>query len=184
VTWDDISGWAPDWRPADEQFERQRDRLLGLVGRRIEAAWIVWNEELDRWFPDLPVILSLDNGLNLEVCWQKFHDLSITWDTIDTAVTPRAWVEWPLQWRASGHDALTTNVAKEITSVLVTEFRFVTMDVDDYPHRDSSGAWVTGGLWLDTSGPGLHIFNALDENGLEAAHPGAGPDQRTRPISS
>lgn len=45
----------------------------------------------------MPIVLRLDHGPQLEVCWEKFDDLSITWDTIDVTVKPRAWVEWPLE---------------------------------------------------------------------------------------
>ena len=51
----------------------------------------------------------MKRGSQLEVCWEKFDHVSITWDTIDVTVTPKAWVDgrWSgalvrfLNWRRS-----------------------------------------------------------------------------------
>ena len=101
-----VSGWAPDFLPAEVQFSRSADALRGIVGYQISRTWVVWNLELDEWFADLPVVLQLKAGPQLEVCWEKFDDLSITWNTIDVTTTPRAWVEWPLVWRQAALPAL------------------------------------------------------------------------------
>jgi hypothetical protein len=85
-----ISGWAPDFLPADEQFDRQANRLRSLLGAQVADAWVVWNLEHDAWFADLPVVLQMESGLQVEVCWEKSDDLSITWDTIDVSVKPKA----------------------------------------------------------------------------------------------
>jgi hypothetical protein len=34
----------------------------------------------------------------------------------------------------------------------------------------TSAVWLTTGLWIGTVSGGIHIFNALDENGLDS-HP-------------
>jgi hypothetical protein len=165
-----VSGWRPDFQTADEQFRRQALGLRSLAGRRITAAWTVWDLLHDEWFADLPVVIRLDDGRQLEVCWEKFNDLSITWDTIDVAVTPKAWVEWPLEWRTTAHPALLACLGSRIQSVRATTFRFTTPNVDD--PREASEVWLTAGLWLATGSRGVHIFNALDENGLSDERPG------------
>jgi hypothetical protein len=101
-----VSGWKPDFLSADEQFDRQTTRLRSIIGLRLTETWLVWNLEHDEWFADLPVVLRLNDGPQLEVCWEKMDDLSVTWDTIDVTVTPKAWVEWPLEWRREAHPAL------------------------------------------------------------------------------
>lgn len=170
-----ISGWQADWRPATEQLSRHADELTSLVGTRLTGAWSIWTGEgIDDWFADMPVVLEFDGRRRLEVCWQKFDDLSISWNTIDLELPPRAWVDesaW-YQWR---HVAFSANQGATVTEVAGTTFPWTTMDVD-YPHRKPSTIRLTGGLWIGTTGPGLHIFNALDENGLAEGH--HEPDER------
>ena len=119
-------------------------------------------------------------GCNLEVCWQKLDDLSITWDTIDVMVTPKAWVEWPLEWRQAAHPALEATAGATLETVSATSFRFVTKSVAD-PH-DVHEVWLTAGLWLATDRSDLHIFNALDENGLSTQAPSRYADHDWRRI--
>lgn len=68
----DVSGWVPAFLPADDQLDRQAARLRSLTGHRIAETWTVWSLEHDEWFADLPVVLRLDDGPQLEVCWEKF----------------------------------------------------------------------------------------------------------------
>jgi len=110
----------------------------------------------------------------------KFDDLSITWDTIDVAVTPKAWVEWPLEWRSTAHPALLSCVGSTIHSMRATTFRFTTHNVAD--PGDVSEVWLTAGLWLATNSRGVHIFNALDENGLSGERPGRDGDRDWRSL--
>jgi hypothetical protein len=175
-----VSGWLPDFLPADEQLAQQAERLRSLVGSRLTAAWIGRNLEDDEWFADLPVVLQFDHLPQLELCWEKFDDLSITWDTVDLTVTPKAWVEWPLEWREQAHPAVASVVGTTVEQISATTSRFVTQNVD-HPHKVRA-VWLTTGLWLATSRGGLHIFNALDENGLESRLPARGADHDVRPI--
>jgi hypothetical protein len=149
----DVSGWLPEFLPADEQFAQQAERLRSLVGSRITGAWIVWNLEDDKWFADLPVVLQFDHLPQLELCWEKFDDLSITWDTVDLTVTPKAWVEWPLEWREQAHPAVASVVGTTVDQISATTSRFVTQNVD-HPH-EVRAVWLMTGLWLATSRGGL-----------------------------
>jgi hypothetical protein len=164
-----VSGWRPDFGPAQERIRREAGNLRGLMWQRVSSAWLVWNLQGDEWFADLPVVLAFDRGPQLEVCWEKFDDLSITWDTIDLAQTPRAWVDWRLEWRPAAHPALASQVGATIRDVAATRFLFTTENLDD--PRDVSAVWLTTGLWLATDRGGLHIFDALDENGLSSQRP-------------
>lgn len=163
----DCSGWLPNWAPAAGQIQSQRSELRRLVGARVADGWIVWNHEHDEWFADLPVVIRLEDGRQLEVSWQKFDELSVTWNTVDVSVAPTAWVTWPLSWRSAVHPALVAVTGKVIAGVAATEHLFTTRRLHaDGREDDERGQWLTGGLWLETDGHGLHIFNALDENGL------------------
>ena len=160
----DVSGWSPRWMPARDQLDLQRTELLALRGHQIIDAWLVWDLEHDSWFADLPVVLTIDDGRQLEVSWEKLDDLSITWNTIDLSTTPVAWVTWPLAWRSQAHGALRAVTGKAITEVTSTEQLFSTRaDGSD----EANSTWLLGGVCLRTEGTALHIYNALDENGLE-----------------
>ena len=49
--------------------------------------------------------------------------------------------------------------------------------IRDAPAAETVSA-LAGGLWLGTIGPGLHVFNALDENGLDASAPAEDAEHR------
>ena len=161
-----IAGWQPEWRSGAEQVNRHADALVSLVGAKLTGAWSIWIDESD-WYADMPVVLQFDGSRQLEICWQKFDDLSISWNTINIDLTPRGSFDH-LSWRPWAHLALRKNRGQTVSSVAATESVFTRSDVD-HPHREHSTTF-TGGLWLATTGPGLHIFNALDENGLATTY--------------
>lgn len=160
VTDHGIPGWAPRWGPAGEQLTELRSILVGLRGRRIVDSRVVWDLEDNSWFADLPVVLLLDDHRQLEISWQKFDDLSISWDSLDLEAAPIGWADQPLAWQSQGHDALRSVNGRVITSTALTELLFTT------GQTGTPGGWLVGGLLLETDGGSLHIFNALDENGL------------------
>lgn len=170
VTDFDISGWIPDWAPAHAQLAAHRPELRRRQSRRIVDAWLVWNLELNEWFADLPVVLLFDDGRQVEISWQKFDDLSITWNTVDVTVAPIAWVTSPLIWRSQAHETLRAVTGQTVASVASTEHLFTTRDLAS---ARASSVWLASGLWLQTARTGLHIFNALDENGLSNEPPPA-----------
>jgi hypothetical protein len=177
----DVSGWVPRWAPARDQLSRQRTNLRAIRGHRIVDSWLVWDLQHDAWFADLPVVLLLDDGRQIEVSWQKFDDLSISWNTIDVSMTPIGWVTWPLAWRSQGHESLRAVSDQTITSTASTEHRFTTRQVAP-PTNEPHSAWLVGGIWLGTSNGGLHIFNALDENGLSSNAPVVRADNRLETV--
>ncbi|MBN6039073.1 hypothetical protein [Amycolatopsis sp. 195334CR] len=175
-----VSGWLPAFLPADEQLHRQAARLRSLSGLRVAQTWTIWNLAFDEWFADLPVVLRLERGPQLEISWAKLDDLSLTWDTIDVAVEPEPWFDWPLEWRRAAHPALAAIEGEALQRISATSFRFVTENVADA--SDVQEAWLTTGLWLATNRGGLHVFNALDENGLSAQTPPLDTDHVWRHI--
>lgn len=162
----EVSGWRPVWMSAAEQLQHERAALQGITGARLVEGWIAWNHEHDEWFADLPVVLRFEDGRQLELCWQKLDDLSITWNTIDVSVRPVAWVTWPLSWRASAHPSIVAVTGDLVERLAVTEHLFTTTRLEPGRESDTQSAWLIGGLWMETPTSGLHIFNALDENGL------------------
>jgi hypothetical protein len=171
---------VPDFLSADTQLDRQAARLRSLSGLRVGETWTVWDLERDRWFADLPVVLRLEHGPRLEVCWEQLDALSITWDTIDVTVRPRAWVDGPLEWRHAAHPALEATVGATLGRISATTFHFVITNAAD--PQDTRANWLTTGLWLATNSGGLHIYNALDENGLSTETPPRDADHDWRHI--
>ncbi|NJC86453.1 hypothetical protein HC030_28525, partial [Planosporangium mesophilum] len=135
--------------------------------------------EHDEWFADLPVVLRTEEA-QLEVCAKKLDDLSVTWSTIDLAVTPTAWVEWTLKWRRDAHPALRRAAGQVIRQVSVMEHSFTTQRVHPpaEPGEGRSSGWLLGGLVLELDQGCLQIYNALDENGLSSEPPRRSPDFR------
>jgi hypothetical protein len=172
----EISGWVPNLATAEAQIADHAADLRSVVGRRVIDAWIAWDLEHDRWFADLPVVLELDSQDRLELSWQKFDDLSITWNSIDVSIAPKAWVTWPLEWRVRAHPALAAFVGNVVESVEVTHHRFTTVRAA-HPEQEPASTWLAGGIWFGAS-TGLHVFNALDENGL--SNDAVPSDNRTR----
>jgi len=58
---------------------------------------MVWDLQDDEWFCDCPVLFDFD-GEQVEINHQKFDDLSVTWNTIDTR-RPVQWPDFRLRWR-------------------------------------------------------------------------------------
>ena len=169
----EVSGWQANFLTSTDQLAAQRANLLKLIGRRLVDSWIVWNLDDDTWFADLPVVLLFDDGQQLELCWEKFDDLSISWNPIDVAIPPQAWVTWPLEWRSAKHASLKGLVGNAVTDVSATEFVYTAPRYRARKNwRDSPEARrAATGLWLEFGSTGLHVFNALDENGMSSYFP-------------
>jgi hypothetical protein len=146
-----IAGWKADWRAADFQIAHHADALRAVVGVRLSGAWVVRTED-GELFADMPVVLQLDDGRQLEMCWQKFDDLSISWNTIDLNVQPRGWIG-DLSWRRWGHPALQSNANETVTAVGQTGFEFTTTD-QKRAEMVATSAWITSGIWISTTGQG------------------------------
>jgi hypothetical protein len=151
---------------------------------RVVDSWLVWDLEHDKWFADLPVILMLDDGRKLAVSWRKLDDLSITWNSMAVSATPIAWMTWPLARRSQSHESLRSVTGSVINAVASTKHRFTTRQVapPTAVGAETYATWLIRGIWLGTDGVGLHIFNALDENGLSNDPVGTGQDNRVSPL--
>ncbi|MFG1838087.1 hypothetical protein ACGFH8_06575 [Micromonospora sp. NPDC049175] len=152
-----ITGYQPGWRNGIADVAgRHGQRLRSLVGRRLTSTWVVWDDD-DSWFADCPVVLDFDEE-RLEVNHQKFDDLSITWCTIDVTRAPL----WPtsdgflLRWRDDAPARLAAWRGQRIEAVELLEYAGGNL-------ADGSVA-----LGLRFADGWLTIYNALDENGIEA----------------
>lgn len=57
-----------------------------------------------------------------------------------------------------------------------------TQQVSPPTSTEVNSTWLVGGPWLETDHAGLHIFNALDENGLTNDSVQVGEDNRLLPL--
>lgn len=165
-----------NFMPAPAQLRDQRSHLLALVGRRLRAGWTGWAPETDVWHPAIPLVLGFDGDVQLEIAWQGWDALSITWGAVDLG-TPPAIAGRPHEWRASRPQPLAAVAGRTLTGWAVTESPYFPGEADltgELPMDEVAG-WFTQGLWLQFGGAGLHVYNAADANGISAEPVLSGP---------
>jgi hypothetical protein len=163
-----MSGWRSNFRSAAVQLRDQRAELLALVGRRLTAGWAGWNPHRHRWFPPFPLVLVFGDGVQLELAWQKWDDLAITWNTIDLTAPPD---DEPYQWRPSQPDPVAAVAGRTLTGFAAIEtpyFQGDDLDFADGLPMHALAGWMFSGLWIEFGDRGVHVYNHLDMNGLSA----------------
>ncbi len=164
-----ISGYRPQWLNGFKKIRATHaGRLARLPGRTLTTSAVVRFAEDDDWYADCPVILVFD-GEQVEVCHQKFDDLSITWNTIDTASPITGWEESELTplWRFDD-ERLTPLHGQVLQEVSLLE----------YVGRDMANGMVA--VEFAFADCLIRIANALDENIIETSM--AGPEFRRTAI--
>ncbi|WP_371676272.1 hypothetical protein [Streptomyces sp. NBC_01276] len=160
-----ISGFEPSFLVGlDAVRQAHGSRLAALAGRRLTRFAVVRFVEDGDWFAECPVVLDFD-GAQVEVCHWKFDELSIGWDTIDTAADIAGW-EWSEltpQW-SQRDGRLEPFVGQELREVALLEWLPA--------GRDLAAGTVT--VEFAFAGGCLRIVNGLDENHIELG--GAQPD--------
>lgn len=162
-----ISGFRPQWLNGFKTIRATHaEQLAWLPGHKLTASAVVKFAEDGDWSADCPVVLTFDNE-QIEVCHQKFDDLSITWNTINTASPITGWEESGLTplWRFDDERLapLHGHVLQEVALL-------------KYVGRDMANGMVA----VEFAFPDglIRIANALDENIMETSV--AGPEfQRT-----
>jgi hypothetical protein len=98
-------------------------RLAALAGRRLTGYALVRFAENGEWFADCPVVLDFD-GVRLELCHWKFDELSIGWNSVDTAaaITEWGWFGLTPMWSAVD-DRLGRFAGQELLEVALLEYR-------------------------------------------------------------
>ncbi|MET9554490.1 hypothetical protein [Streptomyces sp. NPDC006645] len=165
-----ISGFEPSFLVGIESVRQAHgSRLARLTGRRLTEFALVRFAEDDEWFADCPVVLDFD-GVQLEVSHWKFDELSISWDTIDTAASITGWEgsEFTPRWTHSD-SYLEPFVGQELCEVALLEWR--------PPERNRDLAAGTVTVEFVFAGGRVRIVNGLDENRIEV---GATPSEYVR----
>lgn len=156
-----IQDYQPQWLNGRKNITNAHARrFAGLVGRTLNHIWLVWDIDADQWFSDAPVLLDFEID-QVEIDHQKFHDVSITWNTVD----PTRAIEdsyFHLEWRPEPVPQLQALPGRTLQSVELLEWASDSQDL-------ANGSIAIG---LDLAPAWLTIFNALDENGLDYQPPG------------
>ncbi|MEV6324321.1 hypothetical protein AB0M45_24505 [Nocardia sp. NPDC051787] len=153
-----ISGFEPFFLVGIEAVRQEHgSRLAMLAGRRLTGFALVRFAENGDWFADCPVVLDF-NGTRVEVCHWKLDELSISWDTIDTAATVTGWEWFELtpQW-SYNDERLEPFVGQELCEVALLEWQPADRDL----------AAGTVAVEFAFAGGSLRIANGLDENRIE-----------------
>lgn len=184
---------SPDWRGdfarAREQLSRQRSRLLGLVGRRIDSAWTAWfsgGHTAEYRDGNVPTVLVFDDGAQLEITWKAGDSLSIAWNTIDLTAPLSAFGSTS-EFRSSVPALVAGVVGRTVTAIAVGERPYFT-DLGEFdlltnpPPVAAIAGWHVSGVWFETGASGLYIYNGVDEGALacEPNEPGLGTLAQTR----
>ncbi|WP_329389281.1 hypothetical protein OG625_35760 [Streptomyces sp. NBC_01351] len=158
-----IAGYQPVWLNHCSDLVREHGpRLRGLEGRTLTSVWTVWDLEGDEWFCDCPVVFDFE-GEQVEINHNKFDDLSVTWNTIETA-RPVRWPGFRLHWRPDPLPELHALRGRPLAGVELLE----------WTGRDLAQGSVSVSFVFEERR--ATVFNALDENGLSFDP----PDQRQR----
>lgn len=154
-----ISGFKPSFLVGIEAVRQSHgSRLARLAGRRLTGFALVRFVEDGDWFADCPVVLDFD-GVQVEVCHSKLDELSIGWDSIDTAASIAGWEWFELTPEWSHRDEhLERLVGQELGEVALLEWRPAERDL----------AAGTVAVEFVFAGDRLRIVNGLDENRIEA----------------
>ncbi|MEU1409141.1 hypothetical protein ABZ471_44065 [Streptomyces sp. NPDC005728] len=153
-----ISGFKPSFLVGVEAVRQAHgSRSATLAGRRLTEFAVVRFAEDGDWFADCPVVLDFD-VIQVEVCHWKLDELSVGWDTIDTAstITGREWSELTPQW-SHRDERLEPFVGQKLCEVALLEWR----------PADSDLAAGTAVVEFVFAGGCLRIVNGLDENRIE-----------------
>ncbi|MFF9012802.1 hypothetical protein ACF09C_07475 [Streptomyces sp. NPDC014870] len=131
--------------------------MATLAGRRLTGFALVRFAADGEWFADCPVVLDFA-GVQVEFCHWKFDELSIGWDTIDTAGTITGW-EWSELTPLWSHcdERLEPLVGRQVREVALLEWR--------PEERDMAAGTVA--VEFVFAGGSLRIANGLDENSIE-----------------
>lgn len=158
-----ISGFEPSFFVGLDAIKTAHGaRLAALAGRPLTGFSVVRFAEDGDWFADCPVILEFDD-VHLEICHWNLDELSISWNTIDTAkaIAGWEWAEFTPEW-SQCDEWLEPFLGHELREVALLAWRPT--------KRELATQTVAVEFVFDTGG--LRIANGLDENSIEvgAAH--------------
>ncbi|AQZ70424.1 hypothetical protein BKM31_15795 [[Actinomadura] parvosata subsp. kistnae] len=155
-----ISGFEPTFLVGLQAIRDEHGQgLAALGGRRLTGFALVRFIENGDWYADCPVVLDFD-GVQVEISHWKFDELSISWNTIDTAAAITGWEEddAPTPVWSSTDERLEPFVGQELREVALLVWHPSSRD-------DMAGGTVAVEFVFDRGR--FCIANGLDENSIE-----------------
>ncbi len=120
---------------------------------------MVWDLDDDAWFSDGLILLDFD-GEQVEIVHQKFDQISITWNTVDSAQ--------PLDWAGEGFRLVwRDDVLGELAAL--REQRLQAVELLEWTAEDMARGTVA--ISFAFPDDRVTVYNALDENGLDFGPP-------------
>lgn len=97
-------------------------RLDELKGKKIEGIWIVWNQDDDEWFNNLPVIIKFED-CQLELCANKTDEFAVTFDEINMSNEIDYFGNGNvLKWEKNKLNSFSKCINKRIVSIEIIEW--------------------------------------------------------------
>ncbi|WP_206067267.1 hypothetical protein [Nonomuraea composti] len=155
-----ISGFEPTFLVGLQAIRDEHGQgLAALGGRRLTGFALVRFIENGDWYADCPVVLDFD-GVQVEISHWKFDELSISWNTIDTAAAITGWEEDddPTPVWSGTDERLEPFVGQELREVALLVWHPSSRD-------DMAGGTVAVEFVFDRGR--FCIANGLDENSIE-----------------
>ncbi len=120
-----ISTYKPNFHTSAESFKNEFDKTLsGLIGKRIERLWLMWDVKENEWLADGPVILEI-NGNRFEFTVYQIAEFSLTINSFELS-DALDWYgsgdEMPLTWKENGKDELIKNLNKPIIGINILTY--------------------------------------------------------------
>ena len=124
-----ISTYKPNFHTSAKKFKNEFDQILfGLIGKKIERFWLMWDVKENEWLADGPVILEID-GKRFEFTVYQIAEFSLTINSFELS-DKLDWYgsgnEMPLIWKENGKAELTKSLNKRIVGINILTYTMQT----------------------------------------------------------
>jgi hypothetical protein len=170
-----VRNWQPHLFQTAGQIERElHAELEALVGRTLDAVWVVWDHAHDEWFSDAPVVFEFGDR-RLEVAVNKVDELYLSCDAIDFEQD----LGWPdddlfdLRWLRNPPFIPASHLGRRVSRFGASEYAF---QLSEYV---GTLPWVLVSFECELDGEDvIAVTNGLDENDFRFSPPDEREDLR------
>ncbi|MGA8113858.1 MAG: histidine phosphatase family protein [Actinocatenispora sp.] len=163
-----VGGYRPRWLySAREILDVHGGRLSRLAGQPLTRTWLLWDQDLDEWYAEGPVVLEFPDT-RLTVCHRRSGECSMSWDDLDPDEPVDAGDEsLRLSWR---DDPL-----PPLSAIAGVPLRVI----DLIEQGDPDGRWMIDAVEFGFGGAHLRLSNCDGRNTLSSDR-GAASQARRR----
>ncbi len=161
-----LGGYRPRWLySAREILDVHGSKLSRLVGQSLKHTWLLWDEDLDQWYAEGPVIFEFGRT-RLTVCHRRTGECSLSWDDLDPSEPVDAGDESiRLLWRQDPMPSLGVAAGHPLRVLDLIE------------DGDPDGRWMIEAVEFGFGNPHLRLTNIDGRNTLSS---GIAPASNTR----